>query len=294
MYRRIFAAWLVVLLLCAAPCAFAEDETAQEINTQVTHYLLLGQDGYSEEITEDARTDTIVIVSLDQKYNRVIMTSILRDSQIENRKGNLTKANLLYKTYGLDGMSECIENALGIELEGAVLVNFEHVKPVIDALGGVDIEITEDEWIRIRKILQYNDPNMPKGPGLVHMTGRIALAYMRDRSSGMTGDFGRTERQRKVVSQLFDRCRDLSLLELIGVYNQVSAGMKMNMSAMDILAAIKDGYAMIANDADFCEYRIPQDGTYFYEYLNGSSSLNVRWNTNRTRFYEMLNTPPEE
>lgn len=284
--KRIFSILLVLLLAFAACPALAE-----EVNTQVKHYLLLGQDGYAESIVEDARTDTIVVVSLDKKYNRVVMTSILRDSQIENRKGNLTKANLLYRSYGLDGVCECIENALDIEIEGAVLVNFEHVKPVIDALGGVDIEITEDEYIAIKKILLGKDPNMPKGPGLVHMTGRIALAYMRDRSSGMTGDFGRTERQRRVVSQLFDKCRDLSLMELIGVYNEVSSGMQMNLSAMDILSALKDGYSLMANGADFAEFRVPQDGTFSYEYLNGSSSLAVRWKTNRTRFHNMINNP---
>ena len=281
---------LIALLLCGGALA----EEAAEVNTQVKHYLLLGQDGYNSEITEDARTDTIVVVSLDKKYNRVIMTSILRDSQIDNLKGNPTKANLLFKSYGLDGMSQCIENALDIEIEGAVLVNFEHVKPVIDALGGVDIEITEDELIRIRKILLNDDPNMPTHYGMVHMTGRIALAYMRDRSSGMTGDFGRTERQRKVVSQLFDKCRDLSLMELIGVYNQVSEGMLMNLSAMDILAALRDGYSISANGADFEEFSIPKKGSFYYEYLNGSSSLHVRWNSNREEFHTMLNTPPQK
>ena len=281
---------LFALILMLAGCA-ALAEGAGEVNTQVKHYLLLGQDGYADDIVEDARTDTIVVVSLDRTYNRVVMTSILRDSQIENLKGNLTKANLLYRNYGLDGVCTCVENALGIDIEGAVLVNFEHVKPVIDALGGVDIEITEDEYIAIKKILLNKDPNMPEGPGLVHMTGRIALAYMRDRSSGMTGDFGRTERQRRVVSQLFDKCRELSLMELIGVYNTVSSGMQMNLSAMDILAALKDGYSLIAGGADFKEYRVPQDGTFSYEYLNGSSTLAVRWKTNRTRFHEMINNP---
>lgn len=285
---------LTILLLIALLCGGALAEEAAEVNTQVKHYLLLGQDGYNSEITEDARTDTIVVVSLDKMYNRVIMTSILRDSQIDNLKGNPTKANLLFKNYGLDGMSQCIANALGIEIEGAVLVNFEHVKPVIDALGGVDIEITEDELIRIRKILLNRDPNMPTHYGMVHMTGRIALAYMRDRSSGMTGDFGRTERQRKVVSQLFDKCRNLSLMELIGVYNQVSEGMLMNLSAMDILAALRDGYSLIANGAEFDEFSIPRKGTFYYEYLNGSSSLHVRWNSNREKFHDMLNTPPQK
>ena len=185
---------LLTLLLCAP--ALAEDV---QKNTQVKHYLLLGEDGYADDITDDARTDTIVIVSLDEKYGRVIMTSVLRDSKIKNPNGNETKANLLYRYFGFDGVIACLERELGIEIKGAVLVNFEHVKPVIDALGGVDIEITEAEYLAIRSILLGKDPNMPKGPGMTHMTGRIALAYMRARQTGSGGDFSRTERQRKVV-----------------------------------------------------------------------------------------------
>lgn len=289
MIKRIFAALLCALLVfCGAALAQAD-----EVNMQVKHYLLLGQDGYADDIVTDARTDTIVLVTLDTKYNRVIMTSILRDSKIKNPNGNDTKANLIYKGYGLDGVVTCIERELALEIEGAVLVNFEHVKPIIDALGGVDIVIDENEYIAIKKILLNNDPNLPKGPGLVHMTGRIALAYMRDRSSG-SGDFSRTERQRKVVAQLFDKCRDLSLLELIGVYNQVSEGMVMNLSAMDILSALSAGYQLVSGDADFVEFHIPDNGTYSYGTLGSSSALEVRWKTNRERLHALINSPTEE
>ena len=87
---------LLALLTLALVCATALGET----NTQVKHYLMLGEDGYAEHVTDDARTDTIVLVSLDTKYNRVILTSILRDSKINNPRGNETKINLLYKTTG--------------------------------------------------------------------------------------------------------------------------------------------------------------------------------------------------
>lgn len=289
MIHRFFAALLAALclMLAAAPALAGE-------NTQVRHYLLLGEDGYAEDITEDARTDTIVVVSLDTKYNRVIMTSVLRDSQINNPRGNATKINLLYKYYGFEGVTACLERELGIEIEGCVLVNFEHVKPVIDALGGVDIEIDESEYIAIKKILLGQDPNMPDGPGLVHMTGRIALAYMRTRATGEGGDFSRTQRQRKVVSQLFDKCRDLSLPDLVGIYNQISPGLKMDLSAMDILGAISSGYTLLTRGADFVEFRIPQDGTYTYTTVNGSSALSVRWQTNSTRFHELLDAAPGE
>lgn len=277
---------LLLLLLLLLPIAAMAEE-----NTQVTHYLMLGEDGYAEEITDDARTDTIVIVSLDEKYNRVIMTSVLRDSRINNPNGNATKANLLYKYFGLQGVEQCLERELGIEIEGAVLVNFANVKPVIDALGGVDIEIDVNEYLAIRSILLGRDPNMPDGPGMTHMTGRIALAYMRARATGQGGDFSRTERQRKVVSQLMDKCRGLSLLELVGIYNQVSEGMKMSLSAMDILAAFTKGYQLIAGGADFVEFSIPQKGTYAYGTVGGSSALEVRWQANRERFHELLDNP---
>lgn len=289
MSRRMMA--LLLLLLLLLPFAAAAEGSAAEANEKLTHYLLLGQDGYAEDIVEDARTDTIVIVSLDEKYNRVVMTSVLRDSKINNPNGNPTKANLIYRYFGFDGIVGCLERELDIDIKGAVLINFEHVKPVIDALGGVDIEIDTNEYIAIRNILLGRDPNMPKGPGMTHMTGRIALAYMRARATGSGGDFSRTERQRKVVGQLFDKCRDLSLMELIGVYNQVSSGMKMTLSAMDILGAISKGYGLIANDADFIEYHIPQKGLYSYGSVGDSSALDVRWNASSERFHEMLNTP---
>ena len=288
MIKRIIPVLLCLLLLL--PMAALGEQTAEE-NTQVTHYLLLGQDGYAEEIVEDARTDTIVIVTLDEKFDRVIMTSVLRDSKIRNPKGNDTKANLLYRYFGFDGITSCLERELDIQIKGAVLINFEHVKPVIDALGGVDIEINQAEYISIRNILLGKDPNMPKGAGMTHMTGRIALAYMRTRATGSGSDFERTQRQRKVVGQLFDKCRDLSLLELVGVYNQVSSGMKMNLSAMDVLGAISKGYGLIAAGAEFEEFSIPQKGTYSYGTVGDSSALDVRWKTNRTRFHEMLNNP---
>lgn len=287
MVKRKLFCLLVMMVVLLGVCARAQE------NTQVKHYLLLGEDGYADEVVEDARTDTIVLVSLDTQYNRVVMTSILRDCQINNPNGNPTKMNLLFKNHGFDGIITCLERELDIEIEGAVLVNFENVKPVIDALGGVDIEIDENEYIAIRKILLDDDPNMPEGPGMVHMTGRIALAYMRDRSSG-AGDFSRTERQRKVVSQLFDKCAELSLLELVGIYNEVSGGMSMNLSAMDILGVLSQGYDLMTDGADFVEFRIPQDGTYSYGQLGSSSVLNVRWQTNRDRFHALLDTPPEQ
>ena len=286
MVKRICLMLALLLALCC--CALGEEDA----NTQVKHYLLLGQDGYAETLTEDARTDTVVLVSLDMKYNRVIMTSILRDSQITNPRGNDTKVNLLYKYHGFDGMIACLERELNIEIEGAVLINFNNVKPVIDALGGVDIEINADELSAIRRILLNDDPNMPEAPGLVHMTGRIALAYMRDRTTG--SDFSRTQHQREVLGQLLAKCRSLSLPELIGIYNEVSSGMKTSLSALSILGVLSSGYSLLVDGATFEEFSIPQQGLFQYGSMGSSSTLIVNWRANRNRFHALLDNPPAQ
>ena len=98
MKKRILGLALAMLLLF---CAAALSET----NTQVKHYLMLGEDGYADRVTDDARTDTIVLMSLDTKYNRVILTSILRDSKISNPRGNGPRSTYSTKIMALTASS---------------------------------------------------------------------------------------------------------------------------------------------------------------------------------------------
>lgn len=290
-------AFLILLPLCcpvlAEDSAAVQETEETEINTQVRHYLVLGQDTYDEGIQEDSRTDTILLVSLDSKYRRIIMTSIMRDSKVTTPKGNETKINTIYKFYGLDGIVSTVESHLEIDIAGAVLINYETVKELIDALGGVDIEIDINECIQISSILLHNDPNLPEGPGMTHMTGRIALAYMRDRSSG-SGDFSRTQRQRNVINELLRKCREMTLADLSAVYNAISQsdGIDTDMNALELLSAFQQGYALL--DGTFIENNIPDSHTYSYGTLRGSSVLNVKWNKNRDLLHALLNSPAEE
>ena len=76
------------------------------------------------------------------------------------------------------------------------------------------------------------------------------------------------------------------------MYNSVSSGMEMNLSAMDILGAMKQGYGLLTSGADFVENHIPAKGTYSYGVVGDSSSaLEVRWNSNKKKFHELLNNP---
>ena len=293
-----FLAMLIVFAMLIPMCCpvLAEDSTAQEaaqVNTQVRHYLVLGQDTYAEGIQADSRTDTILLISLDNQYKRIIMTSIMRDSKVTTPKGNENKINTIYKYHGLEGIVSTVESHLDVDISGAVLINYETVKDLIDALGGVDIEIDINECLQISSILLHDDPNLPKGPGMTHMTGRIALAYMRDRSSG-SGDFSRTQRQRNVINELLRKCRTMTLSDLSAVYNAISRseGIDTDMDALELLAAFQQGYALL--NGEFIENNIPDSHTYSYGTLRGSSVLNVKWDKNRDLLHALLNNPTEE
>ena len=275
--RRALALTLCLALLCACLPLFAHAEEARPV---LQHYLVLGQDYYSASGVGSARTDTIMVVSLDSTNNRIIFTSVLRDSKVTTPGGGENKLNTVYRYHGFEGVRSTIEKHLGIALEGTIVFDFDSIKALIDALGGVDIEITAAEYGNIYSILLGQDPNMPKGPGMAHMTGRIALAYMRDRSSG-AGDFTRTEHQRKVLGQLLAKCSALSISDLLNVYNALRSGVQTDLSEVQVLQAMQIAYKLLRADAQEVEYHIPAKRTYSYGELRGSSVLSVNWKRNR-------------
>ncbi len=251
----------------------------------IKHYLVLGQDSYTESGQAAARTDVLMIVSLDPAGKRVIFSSILRDSKITTPGGGENKINSVYRNHGYEGCKDVIQSHLGIDIEGTVIFDFDTIKPLIDTLGGVDIEISRDELNAIKSILLHRDPNMPQKPGLVHMSGRIALAYMRIRSVG-NGDFGRTQRQRNVLHELMKKCKTLSLTELMHVYNVVQGNIHTDLGALKLLSAMQTAYPLMGGD--IIENMIPVDGTFSYSTLRNSSILEVNWKKNRLRLADLL------
>lgn len=278
---------LLAALLCAAtlwipPTAQAEEPAA------LKHYLVLGQDYYSVKASTSARTDTIVLVTLDPSGNRIIFTSVLRDCKVTTPSGGENKLNTVLSNYGMDGVKSTLERHLGLTIEGVVTIDFETVKALIDAFGGVDIEISQTEYGWIHSILLGDDPNMPKGPGMTHMTGRIALAYMRDRRSGGS-DFSRTLHQRKVLSQLMIKASSLTLPELLNVYNTLKERIGTDMSLLQQLSALQTASQLIG--AEVAEHCVPADHTFSYGRLRGSSVLDVRWKRNREILQELFYPP---
>ncbi len=290
----------LVCLLCLAlagliPCAGISADTAPEATPaagSVKHYLFLGEDYYVETAAASTRTDTLILVSLDEATGRILFTSILRDSKVTTPKGGEVKLNTVYHNHGYEGIAQVLSSHLGVQIEGVILFSFETIKHLIDEFGGVDIDISRNEYNMIHSILLGEDPNMPDGPGLAHMTGRIALAYMRDRSSG-AGDFTRTEHQRKVLQQLLLKADSMTLPQLLKIFNITKGEVKTNLNPLQLVSVLQSAYGLLDRNAEIVEHVVPVDRTFSYGTLRGSSILNVRWKRNR----EILNAllyPAEE
>ena len=280
----LFAALLCAVSPCLPASASPEDRPA------LKHYLVLGLDYYTVLESASARSDVVLLVSLDPGGNRIIFTSILRDCKVTTPGGGENKLNTVYANYGIAGAKSTIERHLQLQIEGVVVMDFDSIKALIDALGGVELEISLAEYRWIYSILRGQDPNMPKGPGMTHMSGRIALAYMRDRHAGGS-DFARTANQRKVLAEMMKKVSALSLPDMRHVFNTVSGMVTTDMNMMQMADAFQIVYGL--KNAQFVEHRVPADRTFAYGRLRGSSVLDVRWRRNREILQELFYPPVE-
>ncbi len=177
----------------------------------VTNILLIGND--SRENGEDGRSDAMILLSISNKTKKIYMTSLLRDMYVDIPGHKSNRLNAAYSYGGAELLMQTIEQNFDIHISRYVLVNFEAFANLVDAVGGVDLELTSKEVEYVNGYLvEYNILlGRPEGTdyfddlsgGMVHLNGPQALAYCRNRYIGT--DFGRTERQRKVLTEVIHK-----------------------------------------------------------------------------------------
>ncbi len=177
----------------------------------VVNILLIGSDSRGQG--QEGRSDAMILVSVSDKTDKIYMTSLLRDMYVEIPGYKDNRLNAAYSIGGPELLMETIEQNLDISVNRYVVVNFEAFANLVDAVGGIELELTSQEIEYVNGYLvEYNMlMDRPQGTdnmdtsvsGLVHLNGAQALAYSRNRYLGT--DFGRTERQRKVLSAVIGK-----------------------------------------------------------------------------------------
>ncbi len=232
----------------------------------VVNILLIGND--SRKNGEDGRSDAMILLSVSSKTKKIYMTSLLRDMYVDIPGHDGNRLNAAYSYGGPELLMETIRQNFGLPVNRYMLVNFGAFVNLVDEVGGIDLDLSNDEVIWVNNYLvEYNiltenpqgtfelDPNLS---GMVHLNGPQALAYTRNRFLGT--DFGRTERQRKVLTAVIGKLPSAALTNMGGLIDGLMPNLTTNLTRgecfrLSLMAGKLISYEIVSDS-------IPQPGTY--------------------------------
>lgn len=228
------------------------DVNKLEINKEVEHktgYLnvaLFGVDSREASLGKGTRSDTIMIASLNQETGEVKISSVYRDTILQQSDGTYNKANAAYSFEGVEEAVALLNKNLDLNIEHYVAVNFNAMIDVIDTLGGLDIELTEEE---VKYTNMYCDETAVVtgrpfeedlvGAGVHHLDGVQATSFCRIRYT-KGDDFKRTERQRFVIEKIVEKLQAANLATINKIADDVFAEVGTNFTLPEILSYAKD------------------------------------------------------
>lgn len=238
----------------AIDLVIAPEVKANETLKGYTNYLLLGTDARDNSLealnkTGEGNTDAIIIASLNNDTKEVKLVSVYRDTLLmvpASGKFNDTyrKATEAFFYSGIEATISMVNLNLDLNITDYVMVNFEALIRIVDAMGGVDLEITEDELYWLNEYLRDTGLNTGRtyttvpNSGMVHLDGIQATAYCRIRYADGTLDYGRAERQRKIISLIFEKAKKMNITQLTNAINGVLDNVVTSVPASEILSMV--------------------------------------------------------
>lgn len=175
----------------------------------VINVLLVGAD----KTTNAGNTDVMMLISLNKKTKQLKLVSFMRDSYlyVDSKNGSYcTKLNAAFSMGGPECLMQTIENNYKIEIDNYVMVNFESFVEIIDAMGGITVDVQKYEADYNYKKFKVS---LPYGEN-VTLNGKQALCFCRIRGCDADGDVSRTRRQRQVIESIIDRVTTASVGDL--------------------------------------------------------------------------------
>lgn len=247
----------------------------------VLNILLFGQDSPATE-EDHGRSDTTILLSIDNVHKKLKLTSFQRDTYVSIPGHGENKINSAF-TFGGERLSiDTIETNFGIKVDKYATVDFSSFRQVIEALGGVDIELTLEEIKYINAQIDVNGQtdvtsflkyDETKEKQMVHLDGYQALWYARDRGEESLGgnpeysfsgdDWDRTSRQRNLIQTIIKSLREnASLTELVSIANKIGPLVTTNLKKGDITFLVSNMMTYIKYDME--ELSLPTQGKWGY------------------------------
>ena len=239
---------------------------------------------------ETGRSDATMVATLDPVHKKLKLTSFMRDSYVNINGYGQDKLNHAYAFGNAELAIRTLNENFGLNIQDFISVNFSSLPVIIDILGGVDIEITDDEIQYINNYIK--DINRLEGTysdliyysGVQHLDGVQALAYSRIRyTSG--GDYKRTERQRTVLNALFNKLASTPASSYNSLLNQILPYVQTSLNAADLLSL---GTKVLSIGNNLEQDRFPRDGYAEQAMIDGVSYVTFDIETTKQQVREYI------
>ncbi len=233
------------------------------LSDKVINIALFGIDARNLHASR-ANSDSIMILSIDSAHKKIKMTSVMRDSLVPIEGRGARKINAAYAYGGPELAIKTLNQSFNLNIRDYATVNFSGMADIIEAMGGIEVELTEAErqdanvhlrWMAIESGLK-ND--QIKSAGKQTLNGIQAVAFARIRHvrtiNGVNDDYGRTDRQRYVMEQLFNKAMAMGKSKYPSVIKALLPHMETSMSYSDILELA----GFLTGNTQFEQMRMPE------------------------------------
>lgn len=252
---------------------------------KVKNILLLGVDN------QEKASDSIIVLSLDDTTKQIKLSSLMRDTYINFGTNKVTKLNYAYHYGGAELSIKTINEKFKLDISEYVLVDFNGLTKIIDEVGGVEVNVKPEEVNLLnsyaKNIAQIDKVEYTpiKKSGNQLLNGQQATAYCRIRYVG-NQDYERTERQRRVLEQIFNKLKDMPITGYTKVINDISPYVETSLNTVDM---INYGSKIASYGKNgIKETRCPYDGLRSDSIINGTYYMQWNEEENIKKLHEFI------
>lgn len=232
-------------------------------DTTITHknlvnIMLVGQDRRNGG--GRSNSDVMILCTFNTKDKSITLTSFMRDLYVNIPGAGMNKLNAAYPMGGYTLLGETLLENFGVKVDHYVEVDFSGFKKAVNILGGIDMYLTaaEAEYMNTTPWDGLNSEGWALHAGVNHLNGDMALAYSRIRAIGY--DYERTERQRKVLTAMIDKCKGMNIGTAMNLMNQLLGCVRTDMTDAEITRYALELFPLLSGS--LTQQRIPIEGSY--------------------------------
>lgn len=271
------------------PQAQASERIIPRSEEYVSNFLIFG----IEEIEGAKNTDAMLIASINTKDDTIKLTSLLRDTLVKIPGHSPNKLNAVYGQGGASLLVETVEQNYRVKIDGYASVNFEAFESVVNILGGIPIQLGEEEAKYLNTTNYISNKayrNVVSGWNVLN--GNQALGYVRVRRvptlGGANDDYGRTLRQRRVMSAVFNQYKGKNLFDLLSITQKCLGYVKTNVTQEQVELMLEDVVENVITSLD--TLRVPVNGMFDdpASHSGVSSPLVLDWDSNIKELYKFI------